>query len=86
MKKFEKLSEVVKQEILRSDIISEEKKSSTAEEILKMIRNQPKSRNLWFSCKMILFKNRYTMIERDEFFDWLFSTHLQELVELANNS
>lgn len=79
-KELHDLRDLVILEIQSSTILLDDKKEKVVEQILKELKKR--SRQKWFNCKMILFQNRYENIDKDEFFKWLYSTHLQKLIEL----
>lgn len=79
-KELHDLRDLVILEIQSSPILLDDKKEKVVEQILKELKKR--SRQKWFNCKMILFQNRYENIDKDVFFNWLYATHLQKLVEL----
>lgn len=79
-KELHDLRDLVILEIQSSPILLDDKKEKIVEQILKELKKR--SRQKWFNCKMILFQNRYENIDKDVFFNWLYATHLQKLVEL----
>ena len=78
------LRDIVILEIQSSPILLDDKKDKIVEQILKELKKR--SRQKWFNCKMILFQNRYENIDKDVFFNWLYATHLQKLIELQGGT
>lgn len=77
---IENLKEVLISEIQSADILPDDIKEDVIGQILTELKKN--TRQTWFNCKMILFKNRYDNIDKDIFFDWLDQTHLRDLIEL----
>lgn len=73
------LSKILAEEVRSCEFIIENSK----EPVIKKIRSIAKRdcRTNLFDCKMILFRNRYSNVEKNDFMNWLDQTHLKEYLE-----
>ena len=66
------------------DILPDDAKPDVIRQIL--IELEISSVQVWFNCKMILYKNRYDIIEKDDFLKQIGKMHLRELVEYGRSN